>query len=888
MSTTAGYGSVNLSGDDQRDPAEGKKRRARSAEREAAVARDLLAGFAERSADAIVATRPDGTVIVWNAGAEALYGWTPQEMLGQSVQRVLPPESRAESEDSYDRARRGETLRESVARRVRKDGRILDVAFTLTPVVNPRGDVQGLVSVERDVTRRRRLEALAEGQRRVLEALSESGRLQDALRDLLATMLDLTGHAYEAAIMVLERERLLLVPAATRLPDALERRLAEGIPVAPGGHPAGEAAFQRQAVSAADLRATTGWPALRDAMVEAGLHSCCSTPICAPGGEVLGTLDLYGREVGEPGGEDLEVLSALSRTAALAIQRHETERELVRGREVLLALNEINALLVADLDIGRILRRVTEEATRLLGAQMGAFLTSPTEPGAVEFQLHTLIGPRRANFSEVPMPRGTALFSGTLNGRAVQRFSDVTRDPRYGKNEPYQGVPSGHPAVRSFMSAPVSARSGEVIGMLLFGHEEPGRFARWHEDILRGAAAQMALALDSANLYRQASERAEALSLADKRKDEFLAMLGHELRNPLGAMIAGLAVIQSGLPDHEEDANEAMHIFRRQSRHMQRLIDDLMDVNRISHGQIQLRREPIDAVAAVREAVETGRIPALKMHQQITFEAPRSPIWIEVDPVRVEQVVGNLLNNAMKFSPRGTTIRVTVDTTGNEASIVVKDDGRGIPPEDLQHVFDMFVQVRRTDGPGPGGGLGLGLTLVQEIVQLHGGWVTARSEGDGHGSEFEVRLPLTEAPPMAEAEGEEPVYKGPAPILRVLLAEDQPDAARAMAMLLRHWGHKVAHADDGKAALELARRRRPDVCLLDIGLPGMDGWAVARAIREMPELKGVRLAALSGLGQDYDVAASDAAGFDRHFVKPVDPDALRVWLETIETDLTSA
>ncbi len=849
----------------------------------------LLSGFVRNSPDAVIATSPDGTVRLWNEGATALYGWDATEMLGQSIYRVGVPSMRREMEFAFDRARRGEPGHEAIARRQHKDGAEIDVAYTLTPVTDQAGEVLGLVSVERDVTRRRRLESLAEGQRRVLESLAESGRLQDALRDMLATIIDLTGNAFEPAIMSLERERLLLTPALTRLPDGLERRLAHGIPVAPGGHPAGEAAFQRQAVAVSDIATGGAWGGIRDAVLGAGFTGCISTPISAPGGEVLGTLDLYSRGGEGATGEDLEVLSALSRTAAIAMQRHETERELLLGREVMLALNEINALLVADLDIGRILRRVTEEATRLLGAQMGAFLTSPTEPGDTEFSLHTIAGMPASAFEAVGRPRATSLFSATVHGRAVQRFNDVTRDPRYGKNEPHAGIPAGHPEVRSFMSAPVSARSGEVIGILLFGHEQPGTFARMHEEILRGAAAQMALALDSANLYRQASERAEALALADRRKDDFLAMLGHELRNPLGAMIAGLAVIQEALPDAGEadgdDAHEAMHIFRRQSRHMQRLIDDLLDANRVSRGQIRLRKEVLDAVELAREAVETARIPALKLGQRILFESFDGAQWIEADAVRIGQVIGNLLNNAMKFSPRDTTIRVYAHAQGDEASIVVEDEGRGIPPEELPGVFDMFAQVRDPEAKEVTTGLGLGLTLVREIVQLHGGWVTARSAGRGKGSQFVIRLPRCKAPESA-ARVEAPAEpEGPRPVLRILLAEDQPDAARAMTMLLRHWGHKVMHAEDGRAALAMAQRRRPDVGLLDIGLPGMDGWALAKAIRDDEELAGTELAALTGWGQAFDLASSDAAGFDVHFVKPVDPAALEAWLDRVAAKL---
>jgi two-component system CheB/CheR fusion protein len=845
----------------------------------------LLTSFVEGSADAIVVLRPDGTVRLWNRGAEELYGWSAQEMLGQSVFRLVPEAARKEVESHFERVTRSGVSAEMAGRRVRKDGRVVDVALTVTPLRDARGRIEGLASVERDVTRRRRFEVLADGQRRMLETLSQSGRLQDGLRDLLDTLLELTAGRYAAAVMKVETERLLLVPAASRLPESVERTLTRGIALAPDGHPAGEAAFHRQAVSVADLRRAEGWQDMRQAAVEAGLLSCCAAPIIAPGGEVLGTLDLYGRVPGEPSGDDLEVATALARTAALAIQRFETVRELRLGREVLIALNDIHAQLLADLDLGRIFRRVTEEATRLVGAQMGAFFTSPSAPGSEAFELHSVAGPRAERFAGLALPRNTALFSQTLTGHVVQRFTDVTKDPRYGKNAPLAGLPDGHPPVRSFMSAPVAARSGEVIGMLLIGHEEPARFSRWHEDILRGVASQTALAVDSAHLYRQASERAEALAQADRRKDQFLAILGHELRNPLGAMVASLAVMESGLKPDVEDALEALTIFRRQSRHMQRLIDDLLDINRITRGRIPLRRETVDACTAVRQVVDTVRIPALKLRQKIELDMPDEPVWIDADPVRFEQIVGNLVHNAMKFSPRGATTHVEVSQYGHEASIVVRDEGRGIPPDRLQDIFEMFTQVQRPDHPSSGGGLGIGLTLVREIVQLHGGWVTARSKGPGTGSEFEIRLPAVDAPPD-DLVRETPARPRPTAVLRVLLAEDQPDAARAMVMLLRHWGHRVVHVETGPEALEQAHARRPDVCLLDIGLPGMDGWTLARELRALPDMGAVRLAALSGLGQEMDEAASAEAGFERHFVKPADPDVLKTWLEEVAAGLT--
>ncbi len=846
--------------------------------------RDAILAFIGNSRDAVIVYRLDGTILLWNPGAEALYGWSATEVVGQSMRRVIPPDAQAEHQGLLDVVRTGKPTAEVAVRRVRKGGQPIEVGLTATPFMGADGRVEGVATLERDITRRRRLQGLAGGQRRLLETLFRSERLQEGLRALLDVLLELTAGVDGAAVMLVDGDLPLLNFAAGTIPEALERKLHEGIPVAPGGHPAGEAAFQRQAVSVADVRTSMGWDATRKTVIDAGLLSCCAIPIVAPGGALMGTLDLYGRAPREPSADDIEVAMALAGTAAVAIQRSETMRELRQGREVFGALNEINALLVADLDSDRIIRRATEEATRLVGAQMGAFFQTPTTPGSLDFQLHSLVGPFADRFANMPMPRTTPLFSQALDARAVQRLVDVTKDPRFGKNAPLSGMPDRHPPVRSFMIAPVSSRSGEIIGMLIFGHEQPGRFSRWHGEILQGIASQTALALEGAKLYRQASERAEALATADQRKDEFLALLGHELRNPLGAMIASLSVIEGELPDDADAAHDALTVFRRQSRHMQRLVDDLLDLSRITRGHIRIGRETMDLSESVRSAVEAAQVPTLKLRQTIKLSVPDRPVWVSGDAIRLEQVLGNLLHNARKFSPRGSAITVALDANAQQASVRVRDQGRGIDKADLDSIFEMFAQAADDKKGQSGEGLGLGLALVREIVTLHGGAVRAYSEGAGKGSEFEVRLPVC-APPPKKRKKRSRDSGGPVPVLRILLAEDQPDAARAMSLLLRHWGHRVTHVDNGHAALETARSRRPDVCLLDIGLPGMDGWEVAEKLRKEPRLEDMRLAALTGLGQQLNEAASLQAGFERHFAKAADPDALKTWLEDVALQL---
>ena len=845
----------------------------------------VLSALVDSSPDAVIGQTPDGTITLWNLGAELMYGFKEAEVRGRLSSTLAPDPYSQEQAFILRRVAKGEQVQELLTRRVRKDGAVIEVSMTMAPVLDEHGVPMGIVSTERDVTRRRRVDSIIDGQRRMLETLARAGRLRDALRELLDSHAGLTDAGVHPAIMTLREERRVLEPVASRLPEVLDKALARGVPIAPDGHPAGEAAFRCQPFSVRDIERVQGWNGLREASLAAGMRSCCSTPVVAPGGDVVGTFDLYSESPGDFSAADLEVASAFARTAALAIERYETVRELRLSRTVLIGLNEISGLLLADLDIGRIIRRVTEEGTRLVEGQMGACFYNRTDASGAGFRLYSVAGPKRDAFKNLSMPRNTPLLSQTLTVGAIQRIEDVTRDPRYGKNAPQSGTPDGHPLVRSFISAPVTARSGEVIGMLLFGHEEPGRFTRWHEDIIRGIASQTALALDSARLYAQATERAEALSSADDRKNEFLAMLGHELRNPLGAMATSIAVLQDTLPG-DDGTRGATNILQRQAKHMKRLVDDLLDLSRVTRGKIALRKHVLDARVHVRQAVVSlcSRVP--EQDDIVNVTVPDEPVWIEADAVRMEQIVGNLLGNSLKFSPPGSQIDIELDQVGSEMRLVVRDRGQGIAPQQLNAIFDMFVQAQDFEQPSTGG-LGLGLTLVRELARLHGGRVSARSDGLGKGSEFEVRLPLCKAPEqplVIETEFMEPV--GPIPVLRILLAEDQADAGAAMAMLLEHWGHKVVHVKDGVDALYRAREMRPDVALLDLGLPGLDGFAIAQSLKRTPHLSNLRLAAITGRGQSVDIERSQAAGFERHFIKPVEPPELHRWLLEVATELT--
>jgi PAS domain S-box-containing protein len=371
----------------------------------------------------------------------------------------------------------------------------------------------------------------------------------------------------------------------------------------------------------------------------------------------------------------------------------------------------------------------------------------------------------------------------------------------------------------------------------------------------------------------------EALREADRRKDEFIAMLAHELRNPLAPIRNAVQVLREpGLP--KPDAQWARDVLDRQVARMSRLLDDLLDVSRVTHGIIALRRAPLDLATVVEHAVETSRPLIVFRRHGLKVNLPSEAVRVDGDATRLGQVISNLLNNAAQYTEPGGRIELSLEAAPGEAVVRVCDNGRGIDAELLPHVFEVFTQnyrpLDRTEG-----GLGLGLALVRRLVDMHGGRVEAHSAGPGRGAEFVVRLPrlAAVAPAEGRASGGGPASRSGG--LRVLVVDDNVDSADSMAMLLSLDGYEVRTAFDGPGALAEALEFHPQVILLDIGLPGMDGYEVARRIRELPGVRDTLMIAITGYGQDDDRARSRAAGFDHHLVKPVDPDTLSALLETM-------
>jgi two-component system CheB/CheR fusion protein len=367
----------------------------------------------------------------------------------------------------------------------------------------------------------------------------------------------------------------------------------------------------------------------------------------------------------------------------------------------------------------------------------------------------------------------------------------------------------------------------------------------------------------------------QALKETDRRKDEFLAVLAHELRNPLAPISNAVHLLRR--PDGRRRADRLVEMLGRQVRQMVKLVDDLLEISRITRDKIELHPQQLLLADVVHGAVETSRPLIDQNHHHLEVSLPDEPLMLHADSVRLTQVLANLLNNAAKYTDQGGRIDLMARRVGTQVEITVRDNGIGIPPGHLPEVFDMFTQAHRAAGRGQGG-LGIGLAMVRSLVQMHGGTVEAKSAGAGQGSEFIVRLPLAEAHDTAYAGSATGAGSTPLAGQRILVVDDNQDAADTLAMLLEADGAQARAVYDGPAALAALPDLRPDVVLLDLGMPDMDGFEVARRIRADRDWTGVRIVALTGWGQESDRERTRGAGFDFHLTKPVDLDMLHAWL----------
>jgi signal transduction histidine kinase/CheY-like chemotaxis protein len=512
--------------------------------------------------------------------------------------------------------------------------------------------------------------------------------------------------------------------------------------------------------------------------------------------------------------------------------------------------------------------------------------------------LYTLSGVAAEKFANFPMPRATAMFGPTFRGEGTVRIADVHQDARYGKNEPYYGMPKGHLPVTSYLAVPVVSRSGEVMGGLFFGHEKAGIFSERDERIVEGMAAQAAVAMDNARLFEEAQrERAKAEKIAEdnarlleeakeanRLKDEFLATVSHELRTPLTSITGWVRMLRSGMLD-EPQAARALETIDRNTRAQTQIIEDLLDISRIISGKLRLDIRIVELEGIIEAAIESARpaADAKGIRLQMLLDPKASQVAGDAD--RLQQIVWNLVSNAVKFTPKNGRIQVRLERVDSHVEISVSDTGQGIEPEFLPHVFERFRQgdssiARRF------GGLGLGLAIVRQLVEMHGGSVAATSPGENQGATFTVRLPLAIVHNQSFEEREEtfhsqlssakiafncpPQLEG----LRILVVDDEMDAREMLTFVLNQCQAQVRAAASAKEALLMLEDFNPHILVSDIGMPEEDGYDLIRKVREKEKAAGqkpIPAIALTAYTRIEDRMQALSAGFQTHVPKPVEP-----------------
>jgi PAS domain S-box-containing protein len=760
--------------------------------------------------------------VTWSDELYRIYGLTPDEFSASFegyISRVHP-EDRARVTQAVQAALELQQPWELNERIVRPDGTIRVLRSLGKITTDADGRTIAMHGVCLDDTERVRLERIQRVHLDVTSSLVQA----TAWRDAIVTALDIICQRLDWSIGQMWRvdaEAGVLRQVATgggrTDPDlAAFARDSETFTFAPGSGLPGHTWQERRPVWIEDVVLEPNFPRARVAE-RAGLHAGFALPLIA-GAEVLGVIEFFHQEVRRPDAEALQMLTVLGSQLGEYIVR-----------------NESAALL-----------RQSEERFRLL------------VEGVADYAIFMLDERGLISTWNAGAERIKGYRAEDIIGQHFSRF--------YTAADIAAGLP-----VHALRAA---AADGRFVAEGWRIRKDGSAF--WAHVTITALRDSERRLLGFAKVTRDMTERRrmEALEEASRQTRQFLAMLGHELRNPL-APISNAVSIMHAHPITDPLLARCRDLIDRQVNHLSRLVDDLLDASRIASGKIELRREPIDVSQALRRAVESSRPLIEARGQRLDVTLPPEPVPVNGDLIRLSQVVQNLLNNAAKFTPDGGRIELSLVREGNVAVIRVRDSGIGIAPELLPKVFDLFAQGDRGLDRSEGG-LGIGLTLVREIAQMHGGSVHASSDGEGRGAEFQVRLPVLAGAgtDMTDARPGAPGTQGGA-AQRILIIDDNHDAADSMATLLRLWGHQTWSAHDGYAALALASEHAPQIVLLDIGLPGMDGYEVAHKLRELDGTQRSVLVAVTGYGQAEDRLRSREAGFDHHLVKPVDIDALR-------------
>ena len=799
--------------------------------------RSRLVAIVDSSEDAIVSKSLDGIIRTWNAAAERLFGYTSDEVVGQSITMIIPPDMIDEERSILQRLKRGERIEHFETIRVAKGGRKLNISLTVSPIRSQAGEIIGASKIARDITSRKQTEEIA---KRAEQMLRESE----------------------------ERYRIAAAEAATAAESNAKFRTL----------------FDQGAQFAGILT-------LDGTVVE--LNHLCLDACGFTREETIG-LPFWECGLWKPSPELVEMVRGGCEQAKCGqIFQAETKYFVGDGSERFLDLT-IAPVKSSD---GRVLflnptgtditeKKLAEtylktqtERIRLLREAASVWLTTE-EPDEMIRGLFGKIAPhfgldtyfnfmvndsgdalRLESCQGAPSGAAKALerleFGHTICGTVAQTHEPITvswiQDSSDPKVETVKQM-----GIRAYTCSPLLT-GDRVLGTLSFGSRSRDSFDSDELEFLRTICRYVTVAYERLRFIRELRE-------ADRKKDDFIALLAHELRNPLAPIRTGLQILRLAGKDPSA-VDRTRDMMDRQLTHMVRLIDDLLDVSRIGRNKMELRKERILLSDVVNAAVETARPLVDAEGHELTVSLPARPIYLDADLTRLAQVLSNLLSNSSKYTSRGGHLALSARKRGDQVVISVKDDGIGIPAESLERIFDMFSQVERTM-ERHAGGLGIGLALVKGLVEMHGGTVTAESPGREQGSTFTISLPVSVEPP-AEEPLVTPKSAAILPSRRFLVVDDSRDGADSLAGMLRLMGNEVSTANDGIEAVEVAEQSRPDIVLMDVGMPRLNGLDAAAQIRSHDWGKAMKIIALTGWGQDADRARSRQAGCDGHLVKPV-------------------
>jgi PAS domain S-box-containing protein len=755
----------------------------------------------ESSDDAIVSKDLNGIITSWNRAAERMFGYTAAEAIGQSIRMIIPADRQAEEDVVLGRIRAGKSVTHFETFRQRKDGTIIPISLTVSPIHDETGRVIGASKIARDITDR----VQGAVSRRRLAAIVESSDDAIISKDLYGVITSwnqaaerMFGYRPEEAI---GRSIRMLIPDELQgEEDMVLAKIRAGEKI---DHY--ETIRQRKDGTRVSISLTV-------------------SPLRDDKGEIVGASKIA-RDITEQ-----------SRLLQMATEHgRNTER-----------LGEVGAVVASSLDRDAIIQKVTDIATELTRAEFGA-------------------------------------FAPTFDSDTPVRIDDVTADPGHGKNVSTSGLPAGHRAVRSYLAVPVKGVRRNVLGGLVFGHSQAGVFSEQHERLAVGIASWASVALENARLYAEAQA-------ANRMKDEFLAVLSHELRTPLNAIVGYSRLLRGGILSPDKAAR-GLETLERNATWLTQIVEDVLDVSRIVTGKLRLDVQAVELPLIIDNAVATVQpaADAKGVRMQTMIDPRVGPV--SGDPGRLQQVVWNLVSNAVKFTPRNGRVQVRLERVNSHLEIVVSDTGIGIQPEFLPHVFERFRQAdaattRKT------GGLGLGLAIVRHIVEMHGGTVEASSGGEGQGATFRVGLPMMIVHPEAvQTLREHPTTERREPLtalsgltnIRVLAVDDEEDSLALLRVVLEAAGADVTTVSSPMNALAQIAEVKPHVLVIDLGMPELDGFELIRRIRSStdPAVRNLPATALTAFARSEDRTKALRNGFEMHLSKPVDPGELVASVATL-------